>query len=757
MLKSIKFKVFFNVFLTLLLLIVVIFCFNFILYQKSKKIILDSFNRYTSIEAENINKKIMAIEDNALDLAIFGRVYYEIKQKREFLEKFVIKVFENYSESLGGGIWFEPYSINPNECFHNIYAYRNHQDKIVIDKQFETKEYNYHNQKWYKEIMSQLKAGKKTAWSSPYFEKVGSNSLMVTAGAGIYKNNKLIGMSTVDWEIGSILKSVLAIKPTNNSFVLFADRNNDYILVSTDKYLNNNELIGKSVSNIPWYNDNLINLTYFTYHNTKYIPYVKHLDNGMILIINIPKWELFRLIAMTALGILLILVVFCFIIFGILYKLMHNDILRPIDKLEKAATAISNGKIDTNIVIAKPTEFAHLASTFTKMAKDIKDITYKQTRMEFDLSIAKSIQASSLPNIFPPFPDRRDFDIYATMTPAKEVGGDFYDFYFIDNNKFMFLIADVSGKGVPAALFMMNAKTLISNMAQFKITPKEMIELTNKKICTNNKEFFFITMFACIVNLDTGDMSCINCGHNPPLIYRSGNNYEYLKIGQNIAMGVQPNADYKIYETKLNAGDRIFLYTDGITEAINADEEMYGEERLLNYLNELKNKDITTITKNVKANVDDFSSDAEQSDDITMLLFEYNGNVKTYRHKAAIENYNDFYSWLNSICNEWQLDEKLRNKIEICAEEIFANICFYAYSDEKGEIEVNINKMEDTIKIQFVDEGKQYNPLEKPDPDITLSLEERKPGGLGIYMVKQIAKKSEYEYKDGKNIFTIFI
>ena len=140
MLKSIKFKVFFNVFLTLLLLIVVIFCFNFILYQKSKKIILDSFNRYTSIEAENINKKIMAIEDNALDLAIFGRVYYEIKQKREFLEKFVIKVFENYSESLGGGIWFEPYSINPNECFHNIYAYRNHQDKIVIDKQFETKE-----------------------------------------------------------------------------------------------------------------------------------------------------------------------------------------------------------------------------------------------------------------------------------------------------------------------------------------------------------------------------------------------------------------------------------------------------------------------------------------------------------------------------------------------------------------------------------------------------------------------------------------
>lgn len=760
MFNTIKSKILIIVCSTFVVLISVLSIFSYFSFRNSEKLIIQSYYYSVAVRVQNLNKEIVKIENNSKDLALLGNLYFNAGKGRNEnkAKNVIIKIFDNYQGSLGGGIWFEPYLFDKNKKLYCIYGYRNEKNKIIIDDSFKSESYNYLKKGWYEQISSKITKQKNLAWSLPYFEKEGSNTLMVTAGSGIYSGDKLVGISTVDLEISSILDYISKIKPTPNSFVLFADTQNDYILVSTDKYLDNAKLIGASLSNIPWYNDNLNNTKYFKYHNSIYIPYVKVLDNGMIFIVNVPRNEIFGLMIIHSLLLMAVLLLLSGCLSQLLYWGLKNNVLTPINKLMDFANKISQGNTDIEIKIEKPLEFAHLASTFDKMTDDIKEITKKQTKFGAELSVAKSIQTSSLPSVFPPFPDIPEFDIYASMTPAKEVGGDFYDFYFIGPGKIMFLIADVSGKGIPAALFMMTTKTLINNMAQNKTSPKQLFEEINEKICANNKEKFFVTLFAGILDIQTGELSCINCGHNPPLLKRNNGNFEYLKINSNIVLGVLEDAKFETFETKLESGDKIFLYTDGVTEAMNSNDEMYGEQRLLECLNGIVNDDLLEYVVNkVKTDVDEFEGNVEQSDDITMLILDYKGKsiAKSFKSLAIKECYKPFYTWLHSICDEWKLSEELSNKLDMCAEEIYANVTFYAYPESRGTLETVINKNENEIIVKFIDEGQRYNPLEKPDPDITLPPEERSLGGLGIFMVKQMANDISYKRVDGRNILTL--
>ncbi len=755
MFNTIKSRIFIVVALTLIVSMFTLCIFCFAYYRNSEKLILDSYFYSIADISQDINKKIIAIEDNAMDLALIGSIHYDHKGDDDITKQYVAKIFDNYKESLGGGIWFVPFVIDAKRKLSCIYGFRNKQDKIVIDESFQSEGYNYPEQEWYKQITSQLTPEDNIAWSLPYYEKLGSYTVMVTAGSGIYSKGKLVGISTVDWEFASILNTIRQIKPTPNSFTLFADRKHNYIIVSTDKYLDNKNLVGKPLQDIPWYSDNLMNITYFTYHNKTYVPYVKVLDNDMLLIVNIPRSEMFNLVFQHLLVLFIVLLFLSLMLSYILYRRLNKDVINPIDKLIEIANRISKGNTDIAIKIEKPVEFEQLASTYDKMTSDIKEITKQQTRINSELSIAKSIQSSSLPNVFPPFPEHKEFSIYASMDPAKEVGGDFYDFYFTDSEHFMFLVADVSGKGVPAALFMMTVKTLINNQSQTISDPEELIQSINKKLCANNKEGFFVTMFACIVNVKTGEMACINCGHNPPLLKRNNAKYEYLKLEQNMVLGVIDKIDYQIYNTKLNKGDSIFIYTDGITEAVNAAGEMYGEQRLEECLNTVQGRTVEAVIKEIKSNVQEYTKGLGQSDDLTMLLFQYNGDLRIFEKPAVKENYKDFYNWVHEICTEWSLNEELSNKLDMCGEEIYANICFYAYPYRTGNIKVTMDKTENELIMVFEDNGTAYNPLEKPDPDLTIPPKERPIGGLGIFMVKQMAKDIEYKRIDEKNILTI--
>jgi len=763
MFSTIKSKLLLITTLMLFFIIFVLSSFMYVYYKEAKKLIIWSCSNSISALAQNVNKEIIKLENNAKDLATIGELYYSFSKNKKFLETSTKKIFDNYPSSLGGGIWFKPYVIEPDKKLSCIYLFHNKNGKLLIDKSFESTDYNYLNQKWYKEITSTIQyKDDNTEWSMPYYEKQGSDSLMITIGSGIRDDKgNIVGISTVDWDISSILKQITEIKPTPNSFALFGNTEDDYILVSTYKDQKEEQIFGKSFKNIPWYNSNLKNTAYITYNNTKYIPYVKNLDHGMELIVNVPKNELFYLIIKQATILSVILFLISIFISLILYVLLSNNILHPIRKLMDIANRISKGESDVEIKLEKPQEFANLASMFDKMTKDIKKITKEREHIESELAIAKSIQESSLPDVFPPFPDRQEFDIYASMTAAKDVGGDFYDFYFIDEDNFMFLIADVSGKGIPAALFMMTVKTLVSNISQNNIHNSTLIETINKRICQSNKNNFFITMLVGIINVRTGKLSLVNCGHNPPLIKQNGGEYKYLQLDSNIVLGIFDEAKFNVYETQLKAGDIIFAYTDGITEALNPNNELYGEDRLLNCINKYKdNEIIMEIYDGIKTDVTNYTQSMPQSDDLTGLIFKYNGsfeqnNERIFKTEAKLENYKQYYTWLHNICNEWELDSETINKIDMCAEELYANITFYAYPEKNGYIEVKIKKNKNNIQMQYIDEGIPYNPLEKADPDITLPPEQRQLGGLGIFMLKQMAYPIVYDRCKDKNILTI--
>lgn len=253
------------------------------------------------------------------------------------------------------------------------------------------------------------------------------------------------------------------------------------------------------------------------------------------------------------------------------------------------------------------------------------EITKNTARIETELNLAKDIQANMLPQIFPPFPDRDEFEIYGTMTPAKEVGGDLFDFYMLDDDHLAITIADVSGKGVPAALFMVTAKTLIKDHAYQGMTTGGIFTKTNKILCEGNGAGLFVTAWMAVINVRTGETDFCNAGHNPPIVKHGSEGYDYLRTRPHLVLAGMDGIPYKSQHLTLEPGDVLFLYTDGITEAVNVNNEQYGEERLIKILAENDLNDTKTICENIKADVDKFAGEVEQFDDMTMLALKFRG------------------------------------------------------------------------------------------------------------------------------------
>ena len=252
----------------------------------------------------------------------------------------------------------------------------------------------------------------------------------------------------------------------------------------------------------------------------------------------------------------------------------------------------------------------------------------ESSRLETELSMASSIQADMLPSIYPAFPERCEFDIYASMDPAKEVGGDFYDFFLVDDDHLCLVMADVSGKGVPAALFMMASKIILANNAMLGKSPAQILTDANAAICSNNREEMFVTVWLGILELSTGKLTAANAGHEYPVLYQPNGKFELVKDKHGFVIGGMEGLRYKEYELQLQPGSKLFLYTDGVPEATNAEEELFGPDRMLHALNENTDAKPENILKQVRSSVDHFVKDAEQFDDLTMLCVEYKGASK---------------------------------------------------------------------------------------------------------------------------------
>ncbi len=315
-----------------------------------------------------------------------------------------------------------------------------------------------------------------------------------------------------------------------------------------------------------------------------------------------------------------------------------NRLTVPIGKLLECVGDIGRGNLDADIQIKTGDEVETLASSFNKMTAQLREhiknltaVTAEKERIGAELGVATHIQASMLPCIFPAFPDISEIDIYASMTPAKEVGGDFYDFFLVDSTHLAVVMADVSGKGVPAALFMVIAKTLIKNHMQLGKTPAEVFTAVNEQLCENNDAGMFVTAFMGVLNFTDGNFVYVNAGHNAPLIRKSSGGFEWLKARPGFVLAGMEGIKYRQAELTLQKGDIFFTYTDGVTEAQNPLKALYSDKRLIDTLNRENTKELSVeeLVQYIHKDVDAFASGAEQADDITLLALKYIGGDTT--------------------------------------------------------------------------------------------------------------------------------
>ena len=347
---------------------------------------------------------------------------------------------------------------------------------------------------------------------------------------------------------------------------------------------------------------------------------------GYLIVAMIPKSEVDLSRNVAVIMTMAMQVVIFIAMFIMVYLLVKRLVVNNIHRINNSLSEITEGNLETVVDVRTHVEFEELSDDINSTVDTLKRyIADAEARIEAELMLAKTIQHSALPSVFPPYPNRKDFEIWADMHTAKEVGGDFYDFYFVSEDVLAFVIADVSGKGIPAAMFMMTAKTLLKSYAESGVSVEEIFIQANNKLCEGNDSGMFVTAWMGQLDLKTGKLVYANAGHNPPLIKHKNGDYEYLKSRPGLVLAGMEGIRYRRYEEMLEPGDTIFLYTDGVTEANNLSEELYGEERLRTLLNKESASGVEEICKDVKADVDIFSEGREQFDDITMLCIKYTG------------------------------------------------------------------------------------------------------------------------------------
>ncbi len=452
------------------------------------------------------------------------------------------------------------------------------------------------------------------------------------------------------------------------------------------------------------------------------------------------------------------------VLFFFIYMLIKKLVVDNIRTVNRSLSKIIDGNLDVTVDVHTSDEFASLSDDINSTVNTLKHyIDEAATRIDKELEFARSIQHSALPSVFPAYPNVKEFDIYATMDTAKVVGGDFYDFYMIGEDRLAILIADVSGKGIPAAMFMMTAKTMLKNFAESGLGVDEVFTRANAALCEGNDAGMFVTAWMGIIDLKTGHVTYANAGHNPPLIYRKGMGYEYLKSRAGFVLAGMDGITYKMQELDLCPGDKIYLYTDGVTEATDIDNALYGEKRLQELLCANTGDTPEECLDRVKDDIDRFVGDAEQFDDITMLTVTYNGtdtegdcDMEERVFPAKDSALADAMGFLEKKLDACGASVKTTMQLSIVLEELFVNVAHYAYPEAEGSLTLGLGYNKDTgiFSMKIADEGIPFDPTAKSDPDITLAAEDRSIGGLGIFMVKKTMDTVDYERLDGRNVLT---
>lgn len=461
-------------------------------------------------------------------------------------------------------------------------------------------------------------------------------------------------------------------------------------------------------------------------------------------------------------------------------KLKENPLTRDIpvifvtamDQISDEARGFSLGAADyipkpviPPILEARVKTHLALKESMDKLNRAYRIIKRQKDRMQQELDIGRDIQMSMLPLSFPAFPEREEFSIHALLEPAREVGGDFYDYFFVSQDEICLVVGDVSGKGVPAALFMAVTKTMIKTCAMDDSSPASIVTRVNDEMSEDNSSSMFVTLFIAICNVRTGECRYTNAGHNPPYIRRCSGQQESLNQRHGPIIGALEGLAYKESRALLGKSDQLVIFTDGVTEAMDTNGGLYSERRLEQLLSDSKSDSVEGLVRETLESVEDFARGAEQADDITLLAFSLLKDPATSDHpRMTLEIESDFSEIerlnqeLASFGEQNRIPADAIRKFSIAVDDLVNNII--SYSTEKNVshvIKVSCSYVENKLMLKIVDDGLPFNPFEQLKADTTSSLEDRQIGGLGRLLVRELMDDVDYDRQVGKNIVKLTI
>ena len=667
------------------------------------------------------------------------------------------------------------------------YAYR--EGDTIKTKQLNTTDYNYLNKEWFKKP---LETGEGW-WSEPYTDKGGGEISMTTYSLPL-KNSKgeICAIQTADIALDQINELIQVVDSINNEDYYFGindsgnscsfivTQNGTFVAHSNKEYAkdgNINDFFknihsvrgsgkGELVEQILSKKSNM--LSYSDSTNRAYMIVsspIKH--TGWVMCVVVPMKEIAVPINVFVTTCALIMLIGLIFVVLICMRSIHR-ITKPLRKFVDSVDEIAKGNLKAELpVIKTKDEMLKLRNSFEMMQHSLVDhieetkvVNEEKGRMESELHIARNIQMSMVPKKFPAFPDRTDIDIFAQLTPAREVGGDLYDFYVRDE-KLFFCIGDVSGKGVPAALIMAVTQALFRTGVIHESNPAKIVGGINDIASGDDDSSMFATFFVGVLDLPTGRLRYSNAGHNNPILI-DGSDIEVLPCDPNVPVGILKNWKYTTQEVVIAPQTTIFLYTDGLTEAENDILEQFEEERIYEVARQTGGQPQVLIEK-MTAAVDQFVGNAEQSDDLTMLAIMYTKlQEQDARLQRSITLTNDIEQipllaeFVEEVCEALDFDMDVTMNMNLAIEEAVVNVMDYAYpADTKGEIKVEAKVNSVRLKFVISDWGMPFDPTSKEEVDTTLSVEERPIGGLGIHLVRQIMDSINYERIDGKNVLTL--
>ena len=673
-------------------------------------------------------------------------------------------------------IAFEPYYFKEKGRYFS--AYTKHVGDSLRTIQGGSDNYQYFFADWY--LMSQLL--EKPCWTEPYMDlDVATNtSEMVTSYCQTLTDNRgrLIGVINISLSLNWLSQTISAVKPYPNSYSIMIGRGGTYFVHPDTTKITRQTIFTQTLEQPD------TALTALGYAMQRGEEGMKHMNingkdcyvfykplgqTGCSMAIVCPESDIFSgfdrlrhtIMAIVTVGLLLMLFFFIRII---------TRELKPLQRLAHEAETIASGQFDAEMPDFKRVDeigqlshsFAGMQQSLVKHIDELKKTTAQKASIESDLRIASGIQMGMLPEKFPTRDDRDDVQLYASLTPAKEVGGDLFDFYFRDE-KLFFCIGDVSGKGVPASLFMAVTRSTFRTVSAHESVPDRIVTIMNKTIADMNKNHMFVTLFVGVLDLPTGRLRYCNAGHDAPLLVGAG--VGELPCDANIPVGFMPKWKYSLQEASIFTGTTIFLFTDGLTEAMDADKAQFQMERVNDVAIRAlakQQQDPRQLISQMTEAVHQFVGDAEQSDDLTMMAIQYIKQKTDVRMRKSIVLPNDtqevprLNDFVEEVCQTVKFDKKVTMQVQLAVEEAVVNVMKYAYPPgQRGDVTIEAASNDLRLKFTIIDSGKPFDPTVQAEVDTTLSANQRNIGGLGIHIMRQNMDSINYERMDDLNVLTL--